>query len=567
VCTKNPFYVLSAGLFLAGLWLSFGAQQSEADTWALMSGLAGYTLLLAATACLLVRFGNVWDDVRTVLLLVVLMFLATSVTFDDILVFSPARGLVCYLGGLAFAVAVSEGLLRGIRLRLPALFRGPYYLILALFFLYPLALRPLVGDPHGEALQWGLFAFPAVAGLAFLTLLPAVWRGPAYVRDNGSPWPWPLYPWVLFGVFAFAVPGRAYLLCRSLHLVESGGLNQLIFGPYFLVSFGLALAVLLMEMGLASKRPGAVAVALAAPVGLVALTLVGHRDDRLYRGFLGLFADRLGGDPLALTLTAAAAFYGYAAVRRVPLALDALAATLAAVAFVGPQTMLRPHALQFEPPPLLAAAGLEIALAAWRRDSIRALVGAAGLVAVAVLSLPLAAMPLRGAVAFHMALLAVWVVGAALDDPFARWLRGFGCFLAVLACLAFVSGDPIPPAAVPPWLPAAYVPAMVLLLAGYGRLVRHTPSLVAAGVALAAWLVAFGWQSYLLLREHLAGLDHIAVSLALFAVAVLVSLGKSGQLSRWLRERLGPGLVPAGPSPPDRPGLAQGSVPQTRTED
>mgnify|MGYP000126314188 CR=1 FL=1 len=33
----------------------------------------------------LVRFGNVWDDVRTVLLLVVLMFLATSVTFDDVL--------------------------------------------------------------------------------------------------------------------------------------------------------------------------------------------------------------------------------------------------------------------------------------------------------------------------------------------------------------------------------------------------------------------------------------------------------------------------------------------------
>ena len=37
----------------------------------------------------LVRFGNVWEDVRTVLLLVVVMFLATSVTFDDLFVAQP----------------------------------------------------------------------------------------------------------------------------------------------------------------------------------------------------------------------------------------------------------------------------------------------------------------------------------------------------------------------------------------------------------------------------------------------------------------------------------------------
>ena len=86
LCTSNPFYALSAALFLAGLWISFGGQAQVVQTGALMSGLAGYTLLLAVTAYLLVRFGNVWDDARTVLLLVVLMFLATSVTFDEVLV-------------------------------------------------------------------------------------------------------------------------------------------------------------------------------------------------------------------------------------------------------------------------------------------------------------------------------------------------------------------------------------------------------------------------------------------------------------------------------------------------
>src|SRR5947207_8014736 len=104
ICTSNPFYVISAGLFLFGLRISFGSQAREIDTWALMGGLAGYTLLLAAAALLLVRFAGVWNDVRTVLLLVVLMFLATSVTFDELLALDPARGTQFYLGGLAFSV-------------------------------------------------------------------------------------------------------------------------------------------------------------------------------------------------------------------------------------------------------------------------------------------------------------------------------------------------------------------------------------------------------------------------------------------------------------------------------
>src|SRR3712207_2980590 len=82
VCTKNPFYALSAALFLVGLWVSFGEQAEAEDSLALLFGLSGYTVLLAVTGCLLVRFAGVWDDVRTVLLLVVLMFLATSFTFD-----------------------------------------------------------------------------------------------------------------------------------------------------------------------------------------------------------------------------------------------------------------------------------------------------------------------------------------------------------------------------------------------------------------------------------------------------------------------------------------------------
>src|SRR5262249_14735447 len=86
------------------------------------------------------------------------------------------------------------------------------------------------------------------------TLLPAVRRGGDYVRDNGSPWPWPLYPWALFGLLALAVPGRAFLLCWSFHLLDGTDRDASIFGAYFLLPFGLALAVLLLEAVLSSGR-------------------------------------------------------------------------------------------------------------------------------------------------------------------------------------------------------------------------------------------------------------------------------------------------------------------------
>jgi len=168
--TKNPFYVLSADLVFIGLRMSFDTSGRTVETGALMFALLGYTLLLASTAFLLIRVGRVWDDARTILLLVVAMFLAISVTFDETLAGNPQLGRACFLGGLVFAVFLSEGLLRGIRLRLAPLYHVPYLLILCLFFLYPLVLTPYLRDPESPALQWLLFGFSPLAGLAFLTL-------------------------------------------------------------------------------------------------------------------------------------------------------------------------------------------------------------------------------------------------------------------------------------------------------------------------------------------------------------------------------------------------------------
>jgi hypothetical protein len=88
----------------------------------------------------------------------------------------------------------------------------------------------------------------------------------------------------------------------------------------------------------------------------------------------------------------------------------------------------------------------------------------------------------------------------------------------------------------------AYPLVLAGLLAAYGLLLRHRPSLAFAAGAVACWLAVIGWYSYWALRQVVTGLDYLAGSLVVFAVAILVSLAKSGILARRVaaREREGP---------------------------
>jgi hypothetical protein len=95
----------------------------------------------------------------------------------------------------------------------------------------------------------------------------------------------------------------------------------------------------------------------------------------------------------------------------------------------------------------------------------------------------------------------------------------------------------------------------VAVLVGYGRLLGHWPSNAMAVLVLVGWLAGVGWRGYRALRQVVEGLDQMALSLALFAVAVLISLGKAGVLSRWLAAR---GLAAPVPARPDS-GQAEGS--------
>ena len=310
------------------------------------------------------------------------------------------------------------------RLRLPAAFRVPYHLVLALFFLYPLVLTPFWGDPSNPALHWALFLFCPTAGVVFLSLLPAAVMGPRYARKSGGPWRRPRYPWVLFATLALCVLGRSYMLCVSFHSVSG---KSTLFAPYFWVPFLCVLNLLLLEFAHRSRLPRLRTSAMILPAALLALAATAPFAEEHAGTFFDRFVDTLGGTPLYWTLAWTVLFYSYALLRRVRYATAALIVALLLAAIVEPRTV-DPATLS-DPRwlPLLAAGIFWTAAAAWTMRSQHWMLAAAFLICAADAACRGTAFdgycdPLFGT----LLLTAYLVIGATFQDPFARILRDSG---------------------------------------------------------------------------------------------------------------------------------------------
>jgi hypothetical protein len=536
ISTSNPFYVLSALLVFVGLRISFDPGSGRLDqTSALALGLVGYTLLLAVSAGMLVRLGNVWEDVRTLLLLVVFFFLVVSTSFDGILATDLRRGVACNIAGWVFAIVVSEALLRGTRLGLPLLFRIPYHLILALFFLYPIALAPHLRRPESLALQWGLFGFALTAGIAFLSLLPAIRRGPEYMKSS-SPWRWPMYPWALFVFLAGGVCLRAWYLCGSMHHLGYPNGGQSIFGLYFLAPFLIVISVLLLEIGIVSRIPGVVGIALASPLGVLGLSAVGHEPDGIYRRFLTMYTETLGGTPLYVMLLVVIAFYIVAATRRIPGARAALLLTIATMAVIDPQTLGFNDLSSPHPWPIFEV-GCVLLVLGWRSKGAWRLMLGAACVVVALMVGPDSLSPgTRGLLGFHFGVGLVLCIGASWQGVFARTCQRLGAVSMGIAGLMGSLGDGSGMTGIPEEWIRAYPLFVASGALAYGAYVRsQTLYRISASVSLAGLISGAGWRAYGTLRPLVSGLDQIALGLAFLAVAWLISLSKAGLLQRWYR--------------------------------
>lgn len=532
--TQNPFYLIGTLLVLYGLQQSLGQDPTLATSSLLVGLLAGYTILLAGVAALVIRWGQVWDDARTILLVIVLLFFMLSTSLDFHLLFTltaPVPGTLFLTAGLAFSMLVSEGLLRGLRIGLSASYRVPYYLVLTLLFAYPVVLGWMNYYSQYGALARALFAFPVVAAMTLLTLLPAartpLWKEP----QTGTPWKWPYYPWSLFVFLTLGVGIRAWWL--TIAFEPAKGVDTY-FRPYFLLPLVLAWSVLVLEMGRVRRSNGAIGAAMLLPLCGLVVGLPGPGRNPVEVEFLDRLAETMG-SPAQLTVWSMLGFYGWAWLRHGPAAEGFLVVLGLLAAVVGPETLDWSTLSAPQPLVLLVVALMLFVGAIGLKSSWRAGLGGAVMVA----TVRLAGIDSSGPAIigntlwfwqWHAPLLALLGITAVFDDDLARLVRSLAW--RATPCLA-VAAVTVYPWTMPELLQSvlvAYLAALVLVSAMLWLRLRDVAALGAVLATVGASLLVNVRPLYLLLAQSVMaeGLVWLASGLAIVLLALLISLFKMG---------------------------------------
>jgi hypothetical protein len=532
VYNHNPFYVLSSLLVLYGLNLAFAGSIDPVKCWLLTKLLVGYMLLLAAAGVLVVRLGRVWEDARTLVLLVVVLMVALASSFDRVCLDDDGLALRLLATGGSFSILVSELLVRALGVRLPWVYRGPFYVQLALLFLYPVLLGHLSLEDKTEQLAWGVMAFATVAAAAMLLLAPAARQQGRDVVENGTPWGWPLYPWSLFVIVGVGFTLRTVAISFSF---ESTRGFMTGFQGYFLIP--LVYVWLLLWFESVAGRPTAWIPALL-PILMVALALPGSPSSVAELRYLAMLRDAVG-SPVQIVLWAFVAHFAYVWMRGVRLGEWGLMAAVCGLALVDRQTVrwdVLPTEILLWP---LAAAGaifavraLVVCSAARVWLTLGLLVGGAS-----VLLRDTAFVENRGYLPAQLMVIGVMLVGAFAWDGASRWLAAWAAELLVAAATFAAIGYRF----VFPAVPAGVHALVALALAGiailYWHRQRRFADLAAGGVclalsaALAVEELIGSSMRYLLPR----GNAWVAWGLACFLIGLVVSLIKGGQVRRLRR--------------------------------
>lgn len=534
VSAHNPFYLLSTAFLLHGSarWMQSAGGY---DPFPLIGLVGGYVLMMAITAIVIVRTGGVWGDARSILLLVPILFVELALALDSPLVTNGVTGTFLTWGGFLFATCVTEGLLRGLPIRLSAFFRLPLLALLAILFLYPLLIVPAIKSGQIPAVSWRILLFSPLAAFVLLTLFPAVRQGPEAVSDNGTPWRWPWFPWTLFGVLVAGVCLRGYALSLSFDPMLSLKFDDAMqlssaWGPYFLVPILLAVAVLLLEAGLLARNRLVQATALILPAACMFLALPWGPTSGPHREFLEELTRRAG-SPLWLTLAGSTVFYAVAWWRHVRWAEPAFVTALILLTMVNLRSFEPILLSESRPLGLVAAGCVLLASGLWRRDSRRTLIAAVlGIAAVAFG--PFSAGPnwVQVFVPFQLLVLSIFIVGRVFTDAFARLLRPFGAvslFLGVVTSLLTLL-DPRP--LVPSWAVQTYLILLITLAFAAAYPLRSRLYFWTGVAGLALSMTEFFRRAFLDWRDTLRGegFGSFLIAFALFLVAAGISAMKAG---------------------------------------
>ncbi len=530
--TRNPFYLLSLCFVIHGTAHWFQVDSGPRHTWTLMALIAGYTMMMAAAGFGIVRFGRVWDDARSIFAIVVVLFVALAVTLDDAMLNHLSLAPVIGLAGYAFAAVIVEGLLLGLRIKLPVLFRLPLHGLLGLLFLYPVLLIPHELSGSADAIVWRIYLFSPCAAISFVTFLPAVWRGDGYVRDNGTPWSWPWFPWGIIGLLAVCLGYRAYSLSLTFDPVMTLSLQEAMelgsaFGGYFLVPMLLAAALVMLEIGRVQRLLKLQSIALLIPAACFVISFPFSEPSRLQSDFLSQFVQRLA-SPVFLSGIAGCLFYGYAWLRKVRFAEDALMAALLVMSVVRVESVSVATLADVHPLPFVLIALVQFAKCVSRRDSRRFLAGALCLVFAFHVAPSFGweiNLRVRDFLTIQLAVVSLILAGVLFNDEFARLFRVFGAVALMIDVVVVFLEPTVLPDSVAPWTGTVYLSAVAAVSFALAAGLRSW-SYLATGLISAGALI-FDCVVWMLRRWP--GIESFLIAAALFVVAVAISIVKAGR--------------------------------------
>lgn len=438
--SQNPFYLLSVCFVLHGTGIWYRANAGTHSPWILTGIIDAYIVMMAGVGFAIVKWGQVWDDAWSILLILLALFLELGMTADDVIIGDRSTGRAMGFVAWLISVAVAEFILIGLRIRLKSLYRIPFHLFLGLILLYPVVI--VHGDyPHNaEQNNWTILLFPIIAAGIILSLIPAVRRGVSYVKNNGTPWLWPLYPWSLFVFLIAIVVFRSYALCLSFDPVLDVSWHaalqlQNCFGGIYLTPIVLAVSALCLEGHLSTKSETVRRVGLLLPFSAMYLAWSGQSDGCLYVRIVEQVTQQFA-SPLWLTVTLAVFVFTCAVIRRVRNSEIALSTSLVFLAFLEPADTGFPGFANPSSMHLLLAAGIQV-WAGWkRRSSLKVLAGGLCCVVMARAFVPTDQGFLRDLSSWYLTLAAILFVGLRMNDSFAQFLRHVAAWLLMLTCLA-----------------------------------------------------------------------------------------------------------------------------------
>ncbi|MEM7263326.1 MAG: hypothetical protein AAF488_15160 [Planctomycetota bacterium] len=511
----NPFYLASAALVF------FGSQSlfAEGTAWSagpLFAFLGTYTLLLVAAGVAIVRWGRIWEDARSIFMVVLVLWVALSASFDELLLDNTRTGCILLALGLVLSIASSEFALRATGLPLSRGYRLPFHGLMALFFVYPLV--PVLLGPRSVAADVSVALFAPIVAIGYLAFVPALERGSHAVRQD-APWRFPFYPWI---------PLLLLLPCgvvrgRSLCLAFGSGIDDAtIFAPY-LIAPALFVIGALLELG--GRRHGRAMVrhvALAFPAVAIALSVLPELNTTQRE-----FFDRSAvlGAPAQWTAIGSALFYAWTMRRRSPAADALLAASIVVWGSLAVDPSSAGVHVWSSPTALSLSIATAVIALGWRGSVVHRV--ATGFLGIAALGASGWGSPSSGLPTLYVAsqagLVWLWAVSRTVNTREAAVLRATIAVAippSVWAALNVAMSSPtdvvarsVPVIAATSWL----------ALQGYWtyryRTRLHTTMLLASVTVLLG-------RAALELRHWSAAALRVAGGLALFAVGIGVSVAK-----------------------------------------